>query len=133
MSLEKFGFDAGFRERFRPYQNKGYVPGRIVAQHKGRYMIHTEKRQMSGKLSGKFIYHSDVRKDYPVVGDWVAVKTVEEEESVIYAVLPRKNSFSRKMPISGGRKIRNGVIVGGEHRRAGTKRQHRYGIHRHRS
>ena len=113
MSLEKFGFDAGFRERFRPYQNKGYVPARIVAQHKGRYVVHTENGILSGKLSGKFIYQSDVRKDYPVVGDWVAIKTVEGEESVIYAVLPRKNSFSRKMAISGGRKIRNGVIVGG--------------------
>ncbi len=27
--------------------------------------------------------------------------------------MPRKNCFARKQPISGGRKIRNGIIVGG--------------------
>ena len=53
MNLEKLGFDACFQESFRPYQNKGYLPARIAAQHKGRYIVHTENGQMSGKLSGE--------------------------------------------------------------------------------
>ena len=35
------------------------------------------------------------------MGDWVAVKIIEESESVIYAVLPRKNSFQKNGHIRG--------------------------------
>lgn len=37
----------------------------------------------------------------------------KENKAVIHGVLQRKTAFVRNMPISGGRKIKNGQIVGG--------------------
>lgn len=113
MSLEKLGWNTYFSNEFEGYAENGFHPARVISQHKGNYIIFAEKGEINGKLSGKFIYNSDVKKDYPVVGDWVAIKIIDDSEAIIYAVLPRKNYFSRKMVISGGRKIRNGVIIGG--------------------
>jgi len=113
MNLEKIGWNSYFEESFTAYTDKGYIPARVTAQHKGKYILTSEAGELSARLSGKFLYSSDVKKDYPVVGDWLAVKIVDGTEAVIYAVLTRKNYFSRKQAISGGRKIRNGIIVGG--------------------
>jgi ribosome biogenesis GTPase len=59
------------------------------------------------------MYNADVKKDYPAVGDWVAIKIINNTEAIIYALLPRKSYFARKLAISGGRKMKNGVLVGG--------------------
>jgi ribosome biogenesis GTPase / thiamine phosphate phosphatase len=114
MSLENLGWNSFFQNHFKPYLNSGYKPARVIARHKGNYVIRTEKGDFTSKLSGKFMYHAGVKKDYPVVGDWVTIKTINGSEAIIDAVLPRKGYFARKLPISGGRKIRNGIIVGGK-------------------
>lgn len=113
MILEKLGFDTTFKNNFAVYTEKGFHPARIIKQHKGQYVIRMELGDYSAKLSGKFRYQADIKKDYPAVGDWVAVKMVNEKEALIGAVLPRKSYFSRKLAISGGRKMKNGILVGG--------------------
>ncbi|MBU3197650.1 hypothetical protein [Clostridium algidicarnis] len=59
------------------------------------------------------MYNADVKKDYPAIGDWVAIKTINDTEAIIYTVLPMKSYFSRKLAISGGRKMKNGMLVRG--------------------
>lgn len=113
MSLEKLGWNTYFQKNFEPYLNNGFCAARVITQHKGNYIVCSEKGSFNGKLSGKFMYNADVKKDYPAVGDWVAIKTINDTETIIYAVLPRKSYFSRKLAISGGRKIKNGMLVGG--------------------
>ena len=113
MNLDKLGWHAHFEKSFEPYLNKGFYAGRVISQHKGSYVVRTEKKVFKSKLSGRFMHHAKVQKDYPVVGDWVAVQPMNDTEAVIYGLLPRKTYFARKLPISGGRKIKNGVIVGG--------------------
>ncbi len=113
MSLEKLGWNNYFVEQFKPYADQGIYPGRVITQHKGLYMVYSEKGTINCKLSGKFMYRADIKKDYPAVGDWVVIKLIDDTKGVIHDLLPRKSYFSRKLPISGGRKIKNGVIVGG--------------------
>ncbi len=113
MSLEKLGWNKYFEKSFEPYLNKGCCAARVINQHKGNYIICSEKGNFNGKLSGKFMYNVDVKKDYPAVGDWVAIKMFNGTEAIIYAVLPRKSYFARKLAISGGRKMKNGIMVGG--------------------
>jgi ribosome biogenesis GTPase len=113
MSLEKLGWNNYFEKSFKPYLEKGFCAARVIAQHKGNYIVSSENGDLNSKLSGKFMYNADVKKDYPTVGDWVAIKTVSDTEAIIYAVLPRKSYFARKLAISGGRKMKNGVLVGG--------------------
>lgn len=113
MSLEKLGWNTYFQKNFEQYLDKGFCAARVITQHKGNYIVCSEKGSFNGKLSGKFMYNADVKKDYPSVGDWVAIKMLNDTEAVIYAVLPRKSYFARKLAISGGRKMKNGILVGG--------------------
>lgn len=113
MSLEKLGWNKYFGKNFEPYLNKGFLPARVITQHKGNYIVRSEEGNFNSKLSGKFMYNADVKKDYPAVGDWVAIKTINNTEAIIYAILPRKSYFARKLAISGGRKMKNGILIGG--------------------
>jgi ribosome biogenesis GTPase len=113
MSLEKLGWNTYFEKNFEPYLEKGFCAARVITQHKGNYIVCSEKGSFNGKLSGKFMHNADVKKDYPSVGDWVAIKMLSDTEAIIYAVLPRKSYFARKLAISGGRKMKNGILIGG--------------------
>jgi ribosome biogenesis GTPase len=114
MNLINLGFDSFFENHFDTFEDKGYVPARVISQQKNNYLIHFEDGIANAKLAGKFLYTANVKKDFPTVGDWVAVKLSENNtQAIIHAVLPRKTAFARKQPISGGRKIKNGIIVGG--------------------
>lgn len=114
MNLEKLGWNNYFEENLKKYFNKGFIAGRVVSQQKNKYLLHCEKGAINAKLAGKFIYNASYTKDFPVIGDWVAVRLIEvSHEGIIHGILPRKNCFVRKQPISGGRKIRNGIIIGG--------------------
>lgn len=113
MSLEKLGWNKYFEKKFQPYLEKGFCAARVITQHKGNYIVCSEKESFNGKLSGKFMYNADVKKDYPAVGDWVAIKKINDTDAIIYAILPRKSYFARKLVISGGRKMKNGILVGG--------------------
>lgn len=113
MSLEKLGWNTYFQKNFEPYLDKGFYAARVITQHKGNYIVCSEKGNLNCKLSGKFVYNVDVKKDYPAVGDWVVIKIINDIEAIIHAILPRKSYFARKLAISGGRKIKNGIIVGG--------------------
>ncbi len=114
MELKKLGWDEFFEKEFREYERKELIPARVIAEHKNRYFLYYEQGEINAQLAGKFRYKAAVKKDLPAVGDWVAVQVIEREnKAVIHAVLPRKTSFVRKMPISGGRKMKYGNIVGG--------------------
>ncbi len=113
MSLEKLGWNKYFEESFQPYLEKGFCAARVITQHKGNYIVGSEKGNFNGKLCGKFMHNADIKKDYPAVGDWTSIKIINDTEAIIYAILPRKSYFARKLAISGGRKMKNGVLVGG--------------------
>lgn len=113
MSLEKLGWNTYFQNNFEPYLDSDFLAGRVITQHKGNYIVRLEKGDFNSKLSGKFIYNADVKKDYPAVGDWVIIKTINNTEAIIYAILPRKSYFARKLAISGGRKMKSGILIGG--------------------
>ena len=114
MNLNKLGFDDFFIAHFNNYKNKGYIPARVISQQKNNYLICYENGTVNAKISGKFLYTASVKKNFPTVGDWVAIKlSGNDTQAVIHAVLERKTAFVRKLAISGGRKIKNGIIVGG--------------------
>lgn len=113
MNLKELGWTDEFEKSFQAYGYENYLPGRIINQAKGQYKIATDNAIFTGKLSGKYMHRAYLKKDYPVVGDWVIFKEVDQNEGVIEYLLPRRNYFARKLAISGGRKMKNGVLVGG--------------------
>lgn len=88
---------------------------RVISQQKDLYTILSEHGEFTGTVTGKFRYSTKQIKDYPVVGDFVIAEQIESNNNDvrIHSIVSRKNVFSRKMPISGGRKLKNGHIDGG--------------------
>lgn len=113
MDLNKLGWDGFFQEQFKKYKDQGVTAARVVTQHGNYYLLYHRGEYINAELAGKFRYHARVKKDYPAVGDWVIVKMNQYQKVIIQAVLDRKSYLARKLPISGGRKIQNNLIVGG--------------------
>jgi len=114
LCIYKLGWDDFFENQFKSYKEQGLVPGRVVNKHKNQYGIYYSGGYIEANLAGKFRYKATQKKHFPSVGDWVAFQVVKEDnKAVIHGVLERKTSFARRAPISGGRKIKGGMIVGG--------------------
>lgn len=112
-SLSSLGWDSFFEDQDLIAKHSGCFPARIVSQQGDTYHMMSECGEHTAKITGKFRYHAKQVKDYPVVGDFVLAEEINSTHALIHAVLARKNFFARKMAISGGRKLRNGVIDGG--------------------
>ena len=118
MKLEDLGWNLFFEEHFKALQSNNYLPARVLRIEKGSYSICSKDGVFKATLSGKLRYNSHNSSDLPSVGDWVSIKKVPEmKKAIIYSVFPRKSEFSRKTPISGGRKIgrigNKETIIGG--------------------
>jgi ribosome biogenesis GTPase / thiamine phosphate phosphatase len=81
-----------FNENF-----KGYSLGRISIQYNNVYSIESINGRLLGSISGKMKYELENKEDYPVVGDWVVFKNINNENAVIHEILPRKTSILRKV------------------------------------
>jgi ribosome biogenesis GTPase len=96
-SLETYGWNQFFAANFAPFASEGYSAGRVAVQHKTQYELYTEYGELSAETTGRMQYDARSKIDLPVVGDWVVIRTREQEgKATIYDVLPRKSKFSRK-------------------------------------
>lgn len=109
------GWNATFEEYFKPFKQKGLKAGRVTSQKKDNYLVTVEGKSITAKITGKFRYNAQLNKDFPAVGDWVVYEIKENNKhAFIHAILPRENAYVRKLPISGGRKFKKGIIEGGK-------------------
>ncbi len=69
---------------------------RVISEHKEAYIVKNESGEYLARVTGKQIFHSSSREDYPAVGDWVAITELNKEQAVIQALLPRKTVMKRK-------------------------------------
>lgn len=94
-----------FKENKEIHKEQNVVPGRISCEHRNLYHVISENGDMTAEVSGRFRHEALSRADFPVVGDWVVIAPVENQQSAtIHAVLPRQSSFSRKAILGGGPK-----------------------------
>lgn len=95
--LTDWGYRPLFEEAAAPYLAQGYVPGRVVLEHKHIYRVMTEYGEILAEVSGKLRYQASGREDFPAVGDWVVLQVRENEgRGTISGILPRFSKFSRK-------------------------------------
>lgn len=74
------------------------IPGRVLLEHKHMYRVITEFGEWLATCSGAFQHAATERRDFPAVGDWVAIEKMPgEEKGIIHSVLPRTSLFSRKV------------------------------------
>lgn len=93
--LERIGWSARVEQHMQ--DNQGYMPARVLVQHKGSYVVTSGLGELKAEVAGKLRHEARGVNDLPVVGDWVAVAARPEEGSAtIHRVLPRSTKFSRK-------------------------------------
>ena len=96
MKKEDFGYNDHF-ENYRIEQNlMSFEIGRVVAEHKERYIVKTETGDLEAEITGNLRYSAQSREDFPAVGDWVALTVFEPDFSVIHKVFPRFSTISRQ-------------------------------------
>jgi ribosome biogenesis GTPase / thiamine phosphate phosphatase len=114
MSLAKLGWDSFFEENFDVFKESEFKQGKVVKRLSDSYIVNDGMNELHAKLTGRFRYQTKAPKDFPAIGDWIVFEVKDNSSlAIIHAVLPRKSYFSRKLAISGGRKMKQGILEGG--------------------
>jgi len=96
--LTTFGWSEFFEVNFKSYAGNGYTCGRVALEHKNFFRVYTQYGEVLAEISGKLRHEAVNRRDLPVVGDWVVIRSRPEHGRVtIHSVLPRRTSFARKI------------------------------------
>jgi ribosome biogenesis GTPase len=96
MKLEDLGYNEKF-EKLRIENNlKSFDIGRVISEHKERYVVKTEKGEFEAEITGNLRFSARSREDFPAVGDWVALTTYDSDFSIIHKILPRFSIISRQ-------------------------------------
>jgi len=96
MKLEDFGYNDQI-ESLRIENNlKEFEIGRVVAEHKERYIVKTEAGEFEAEITGNLRFSAQSREDFPAVGDWVALITADTDFAIIHKILPRLSMICRQ-------------------------------------
>ncbi|MBN1158316.1 MAG: ribosome small subunit-dependent GTPase A [Bacteroidales bacterium] len=96
MKLEDLGYSDSL-EKFRKEHNLDcFETGRVIAEHKERYIIRTTKGEFEAEITGNIRFAANSREDYPAVGDWVALTIYDSDFALINKVFPRFSIIKRQ-------------------------------------
>jgi ribosome biogenesis GTPase / thiamine phosphate phosphatase len=96
MTLKELGYTDTL-ENYRIENNLlAFEIGRVVEEHKERYVVTTEKGELEAEITGNLRFTAKSREDFPAVGDWVALTAYDAEFSIIHKILPRSSVISRQ-------------------------------------
>ena len=96
MKAEDLGYNQGL-EKFRIDNNLNvFEVGRVISEHKERYIIRTDKGEFEAEITGNLRFTANGREDFPAVGDWVALTTYDSDFAIIHSILPRFSIIKRQ-------------------------------------
>ncbi|HBL75158.1 MAG: ribosome small subunit-dependent GTPase A [Bacteroidetes bacterium GWF2_42_66] len=96
MRLEDLGYNNKL-EKFRIEQDlDNFEIGRIIAEHKERYIIKTTKGDFEAEITGNMRFTAKSREDFPAVGDWVVLSTYDSDFAIIHKIFPRFSIIKRE-------------------------------------
>jgi ribosome biogenesis GTPase len=91
------GWNEQWEQAFAPHAAQGLVPGRVVVEHRTNYRVVTQTAELTAEVGGKLRREATGRKDFPAVGDFVALSIAEGNGPVkIQSLLPRRTAFIRQ-------------------------------------
>jgi len=96
-TLAVLGWTEELQAAFTTHAERGFEPARVVAEHRGGFLVRGERDERLAHVRGK-LRDRELWGSMPAVGDWVAVCDAPGETAAIEAVLPRKSKVSRKTP-----------------------------------
>ena len=106
--LLDMGWNSFFENNFLELDDPALVPARVVEQSRGIYGVRSAQREYAAQIAGKIRYLAHGRKDFPAVGDWVAIAPTDESQARIECILPRKTKLSRKLV---GRELSEQIVA----------------------
>lgn len=96
MKLEDLAYNPTL-EKFRiDHHLEGFEIGRVIAEHKERYMVKTATDEFDSEVTGQLRFTAKSREDFPAVGDWVALMVADVDFAVIHSILPRFSLIKRQ-------------------------------------
>jgi len=96
IKLQDIGYGDFFEDNRNSTVDNNLTPARIIAEHKGLYILRNETSEFSAKITGKMMFTASSIEDYPAVGDWVLITIVDVGQVIIRELLPRKTVLIRK-------------------------------------
>lgn len=96
ITLEDLGYGEFFENHRKLLSLEDFLVARVIAEHKGAYKVKNENGEYLAKITGKQIFNASSREDYPAVGDFVAIISLDKELAIIRKVLPRRTIIKRK-------------------------------------
>jgi ribosome biogenesis GTPase len=94
--LAAWGWDESWAAAFAPLDGGDLRPARVIAQHRGQWLLAAEKGERRASLSGRF-RHEAGDGGLPAVGDWVGcLPSPHDGQARIEAILPRRSTFLRR-------------------------------------
>ena len=96
-TLAALGWTDDLEAAFTTYEERGFRPARVVAEHRGGYYVRSELGDRLAHARGR-LRDDEILGGMPAVGDWVVVCDAPGEHFAIEALLPRRTKVSRKTP-----------------------------------
>lgn len=96
MTLQDLGYNDYFQKLRLDNNLESFEIGRVIAEHKERYIVKNEKGEFEAEITGNLRFSAKSRKDFPAVGDWVSLINYEPNFAIIHSILPRLSTLSRQ-------------------------------------
>ncbi|WP_299116443.1 ribosome small subunit-dependent GTPase A [uncultured Winogradskyella sp.] len=96
MTLQDLGYNDYFAKLRIDNNLESFEIGRVIAEHKGRYIVKNEKGEFEAEITGNLRFSAKSRKDFPIVGDWVSLINHETDFVIIHSILSRLSILSRQ-------------------------------------
>lgn len=95
-STKKIDFEKIANEIKQETKHFSLRMGRVVQEHKDRFIIQSDNDLVAGELLGNLRYSATSRLSLPAVGDWVLFQEFDGGSGIIHHVLPRQTILKRK-------------------------------------
>lgn len=96
MKLEHLGYNYKIDKLKIENNFEDFEIGRIISEHKERYIVATEKGECEAEITGNLRFTAKSNIDFPAVGDWVSLINYEADFAIIHSILPRFSVLSRQ-------------------------------------
>lgn len=94
--MKELGFFGKIAELIDISDLDGFELGRVLIEHKDRYVVQTDRGTFSAQITGNLRYSAESPADFPAVGDWVKLTPMDQDAAIIISVLPRTSKLERK-------------------------------------
>lgn len=96
ISLQDLGYDQFVDSNSKILELGNSAIARVISEYKELYRVKNADGEYLAEITGKQRFDAKNRSDFPAVGDWVVIKKIDSEKTIIKNILPRKTVLQKK-------------------------------------